>query len=64
LLNGKRHYPTAERAGNAKNKIIRRDFFGLAVNGFGYAAAAPLSLALRRSSRSALIFAMVGSSSL
>jgi len=42
----------------------RSAHLGLCVEFFGYAVAAPVSLALRRSSRSALIFFMVGSSSL
>lgn len=45
-----------------KNKVMRHDLSDFVVNRFGYVVATPVSLALRLSSRSALIFFMVGSS--
>ena len=56
--------PQSMPGAQEKNKVIHCDFSDFAVNRFGYAIAAPASLALRLSSRSALIFFMVGSSSL
>ncbi len=50
--------------GTPKNNVIFCNLFGLCGEWIGYMVAVPVSLNFRLSSRSALIFAMVGSSNL